>query len=253
MRLSASVCYRILLGMVLLLGCTTAAFGQVPTDSVATPSGKGSLKITPDTSAKPISSGKGSLKTPSDSLKRGRSVVERNDDPAGIDRDSLRQAKRRALLADHNPNTAVRRSLILPGWGQVYNRRIWKVPIIYAGLGTFGYFIVDNNQQFHRFKNEALARLDSNSTRLPDPELADLDITNVLAVREYHRKYRDMNIIFAALWYTLQAVDAYVDGHMAQFDVSDELSMRLGPAVDFHPMNRKQWYTGFNLTIQLKK
>jgi Family of unknown function (DUF5683) len=238
-------CIRIV--MALALASLGLLHAQVPIDSVAPPSGKGSLKIQPDTTAKPAASGKTSLKVQSDSLAKRRSIVERNDDPVGIDKDSLRQARRRELLADHDPNKAVRRSLILPGWGQVYNRRIWKVPIIYAGLGTFGY------RQFHKYRNEMFARYDPNTSLLPDPELADLDDGNVIAVREFHRKFRDMNIIFAALWYTLQAVDAYVDGHMAQFDVSDDLSMRLGPAVDFHPMNRRQMYTGFNLTLQLKK
>lgn len=237
-----------------LLVLVVPAMGQVPVDSVAVPSGKGSLKVLPDSNATIAQpSGKGSLKSNPDTLTRRRSIVERPDTPVGIDRDSLRQAQRREALADHNPDGAVRRSLILPGWGQVYNHRIWKVPIIYAGLGTFGYFIVDNNKQFHKYRREVEARLDTNTTLSPDPALANLDVSNVIAVREFHRKYRDMNIIFAALWYTLQAVDAYVDGHMSQFDVSDDLSMRIGPALDFNPLNRKQWYTGFNLTLSLKK
>lgn len=245
-------CIRIV--MALALASLGSLYAQVPVDSVAVPSGKGNLKVLADTSATPTVSGKGNLKAQTaDTLERRRSVVERNNDPVGIDKDSLRQARRRTLLADHDPDRAVRRSLVLPGWGQVYNRRIWKVPIIYAGLGTFGYFIYDNNQQFHKYRSEMFARYDSNTVLLPDPALADLDDGNIIAIREYHRKFRDMNIIFAVLWYTLQAVDAYVDGHMAQFDVSDDLSMRLGPAVDFHPMNRRQWYTGFNITLQLKK
>lgn len=251
---SAPARLRLALGVLcLLVAFASPVLGQVPVDSAVTPSGKGSLKVLPDTNTIAQPSGKGNLKANPDTLARRRSIVERQDKPVGIDRDSLRQAHRREVLADHNPDGAVRRSLILPGWGQVYNHRIWKVPIIYAGLGTFGYFIVDNNQQFHKYKREVEARLDSNSILIPDPALADLDVSNVIAVREFHRKYRDMNIIFAALWYTLQAVDAYVDGHMSQFDVSDDLSMRIGPALDFNPMNRKQWYTGFNLTLSLKK
>jgi hypothetical protein len=254
MRFHAPTCIKAGLGGIfLLLGLATNVFGQVPTDTSAVPSGKGNLKMLPDSSALAQPGGKGALKA-DNNTPSGRSMMERRDDPVGIDRDSLREVKRRAAVADHNPDGAVRRSLLVPGWGQVYNRKIWKVPIIYAGLGAFGFFIVDNNQQFRRYKNEVLCRVDSTcSPQMYDPELVDFDVSNLIANREFHRKFRDMNIIFAALWYTLQAVDAYVDGHMASFDVSDDLTMRLGPSFDLHPLNRKQWYTGFNLTIQLKK
>lgn len=240
--------YGLLWGVFCLMGLVVQ--GQVlPTDTVS-PQTQAPLRVVGD-STKVDSPAKGKSALKVDSVQRGRSVVERQTDASGIRRDSVRAARQMRLQVNHNPNSAVRRSLVLPGWGQVYNRKAWKVPIIYGGFAAFGFFIVDNNIQYHKYRKAVLCRQDTTANCIDD--YPDLDVNNLISIREYHRRFRDLNIIFAALWYTLQAVDAYVDGHMARFDVSEDLSLELMPQFEFNPYNHRQFTTGVTINLQLKR
>jgi hypothetical protein len=204
----------------------------------------------PDTNA--VVRGKGALKgnQPAvDTVRRMRSIVERSDTPVGIDKDSLRAIERKEFLMSRNSKTAVRRSLILPGWGQAYMHKYWKMPIIYAGFATFGYFIVDNNRQFQIYKQAVKCRAYGTCADLFPDDSKETLISN----REYYRKFRDLNVIFAGLWYTLQAVDAYVDGHMAAFDVSEELGFDVGPSLQFDPRGGNNVYSGITLNFTFNK
>lgn len=118
-------------------------------------------------------------------------------------------------------------SACLPGLGQAYNKKYWKIPVIYAGLGTFGYFATSLNSNYKKFKNAYIFRYDN------DPNTTDLYATlsdaQLKDAQNYYRRYRDLNIIFIAALYTLNIIDANVDANMFTFDVSDNLSMNFEP------------------------
>lgn len=155
----------------------------------------------------------------------------------------------------YDAKIAVRRSLLLPGWGQLYNRRPWKLPIIYAGFGVFAYFIIDNHRGYLDY-DKAVKCVGFPGTCTPNPYYLlgqNYGVQGLINIREGFRRYRDLNFIIAGLWYTLQAVDAYVDAHMREFNVSEDLSLDFRPNVGIDPFRQNSLYTGMSVSLKLRK
>jgi len=136
-------------------------------------------------------------------------------------RDSVSDVNRRA-------NKAAWMSAVLPGLGQAYNKSYWKIPVLYAGAATLVFFINENNKEYQSYKDAYLYRLDGDPATVDDryPNLTDADI----AVRkDYYRRNRDFSIILTGVLYVLNIIDAYVDAHLKEFDISDDLSLRTRP------------------------
>lgn len=124
-----------------------------------------------------------------------------------------------------HPGRATVYSLLLPGLGQAYNGEYWKIPIYWGCLAGSVHFLCNNNTNYQRFKrihNEATT--DSNYSGQISAETA-------LWYRNVYRRYRDYSIVATALFYLLQVIDANVFAYMHDFEVTDDISMRLEPAV----------------------
>lgn len=141
-----------------------------------------------------------------------------------------------------SPKKAVIYSAIFPGLGQVYNRKYWKLPIVYGGFVGFTYAITWNNGYYRDYLIAYKEIMDDNpetnawEDMLPfgmDPSTVDEQwFTGVLQQRKDHyRYYRDLSIIGTVAWYLLAIVDAYVDAQLFDFDMSPDLSMRIEPAI----------------------
>lgn len=161
-----------------------------------------------------------------------------------------------------DPNRAVWMSALIPGLGQIYNRRYWKLPIIVAGYMGLGYATSWNNSQLTDY-NQAYADLmdadpGTNSYMNlfpPTTNEADIDkswLQNTLKSRKtFYRRNRDLCIICMVGLYLLCMVDAYVDATMAHFDISPDLSLDIQPAMfqtgsDRLPAVGVQWAFTFN-------
>ena len=140
------------------------------------------------------------------------------------------------------PRKAVIYSALFPGMGQVYNRKYWKLPILYGGFVGFTYAITWNNGLYRDYLGAYQDIMDSNPETndwhnlLPygrDPDTIDQKwFTDVLQKRkDYYRYYRDLSIIGTVALYMLAMVDAYVDAQLFDFNMSTDLSMRVAPAV----------------------
>ena len=128
-----------------------------------------------------------------------------------------------------NPKVATLLSVILPGAGQVYNEKIWKVPLIYGGIITTAYFVEFNNRRYQKFKDALAIVRDPSLGTNPFPNLnQDGIIRNV----DYWRRNRDLCYLIFGVIYVLGIVDAQVDAHLSGFDVSDDLSMKIEPAYE---------------------
>ena len=135
----------------------------------------------------------------------------------------------------HNPKIATRRSLILPGWGQVYNKRIWKVPIIYGALITTGVVFFYNLNTYRELRFAYKARVEAstapfdstNYNTLPDIYKTLLDINAIKTYRNEYRQNIDFSVLFFLLFWGLNVVDATVDAHLRSFDVSPDLSFQI--------------------------
>ena len=134
----------------------------------------------------------------------------------------------------YNPKVAAMQSAILPGLGQIYNKKYWKLPIIYGGLGVTGYVFLDNIKTYKEYKFAYAARIKAEPPAKDSTDYKKLkDIYKVLSpgsirsARDEFRRYVDYSaLIFLLLW-GLNVVDAAVDAHLKSFDVSPDLSLHL--------------------------
>lgn len=141
-----------------------------------------------------------------------------------------------AATAAHPPKKAALRSALLPGWGQVYNKKIWKVPIIYGALGSSGaiFFYNLNNYQDTRFAyrvkyNMRVNRTDSALFNQIKPNLQPLPEESLKYYRNQFRRDIDYSVLFFLVLWGLNVVDATVDAHLKTFDVGNDLSLRIAP------------------------
>jgi len=173
-------------------------------------------------------------------------VCAQTKDTTIVDSGSIKKASAKKALSDslkskHSPRKATIRSLIIPGWGQAYNKKYWKIPIVYTAIGIpIGTFIY--NKKMYKQTGEVAKMLSSTP-----PDTADYKnrvdeifyyfferperLPSLIDARNQYRKNMDYSVLFILLFWGLNVVDATVDGHLKDFDVSDNLSMRLKPII----------------------
>lgn len=117
-------------------------------------------------------------------------------------------------------------SAIMPGLGQLANRKYWKVPLIYGTLGGFGYMFYHNNDQYRFYRKNLIAYYDTDSATINTTKFSGQDLKDQ---RDYYLKNRNFGAIGFCLIYLLNIVDANVDAHLKTFDVSDDLSLQIKP------------------------
>lgn len=128
------------------------------------------------------------------------------------------------------PSRAAFYTTIVPGLGQIYNRKYWKVPLVYAGIGIPVYFWADNQRNYDRYRNEYKNRLQGKVDQT-DETLAGLDEERLLEGQNFYRKNRDLSVVIAIGFYVLSIVDANVDAHLMQFNVNENLTIK--PVIEF--------------------
>ncbi|MBN2890990.1 MAG: hypothetical protein JXL97_03910 [Bacteroidales bacterium] len=145
-----------------------------------------------------------------------------------------------------NPKVAMILSGVLPGSGQIYNGKIWKVPIIYGLFTPLAYMFNSFNHDYKVYKFYlTLADRDSitNSLYFTEPIYLNTTPEQLLSTFDNTRRKRDLTVFAFALIWTLNVVDAYVDAELSNFDVSEDLSMQIYPSVNYCMGNQ---YLAFN-------
>jgi hypothetical protein len=163
-----------------------------------------------------------------------------------IDSTTKKEAAIDTAMNVHSPHKASIRSAIIPGWGQVYNRSYWKLPIIYGALGTTAYIFFDNLKTYKEYRFAYAARYkaalpkfdpanprpgpyqDSTDFKLLKPLYQNprIDINQLKYQRDEFRRYIDYSVLVFVLFWGLNVVDAAVDAHLKTFDVSPDLGLR---------------------------
>jgi len=129
----------------------------------------------------------------------------------------------------HSPKKAGWLSAAIPGLGQAYNKKYWKIPIIYAAFGTITYFLVKNNGEYLKYRDAYITRIDDDPSTVDD--LPEYTTENLRVYKNFYWKNRDLSIILLAGVFTLNVLDAVVDAHFYTYDISDNLSLRVTPVV----------------------
>lgn len=141
-----------------------------------------------------------------------------------------------------NPKRAMWLAVVLPGAGQIYNRKYWKLPIIYGGFVGSIYALQWNNQMYHDYSQAYLDLSDEDPNTQSYNQFLHLgnQITEANEDRyktlfkkrkDYFRRYRDLSFFVLLGVYAISVIDAYVDASLSEFDISKDLSMKVSPAV----------------------
>lgn len=142
---------------------------------------------------------------------------------------------------EHSPRRATIYSAVLPGLGQIYNRKYWKVPLVYGGFATLGYFINFNNEQYTTYRQAysdiidndpnttSYMKLNVNQSLLL-PERISNFTEQLRGAKDTWRRNRDLVVIGTVVFYALNVIDASVDANFFNFDISDELTINWVPA-----------------------
>lgn len=145
---------------------------------------------------------------------------------------------------EHSPLKATLLAAALPGAGQIYNKKYWKLPILYAGMGTCVGFIVHNTKEYRVLRDSYIAANDGDPNTTPelDPQRYNLDTE-----QDRFRRYTEISYMALLGVYILQIIDANVDAHLYHFDVSPDLSL------EFHPtlLNTGRVQPGLGISLRL--
>ena len=141
------------------------------------------------------------------------------------------------------PKKAALYSAIIPGAGQVYTKKYWKVPLIYAGLITSAYYINESHTLYDTYKQTYLNRLDGDRT---DEFIGTYTDANLVTLTEHYRRNAEISALLFTLTYVLNIVDASVNAHLFKYNVSENISMIVQP-VYFSKKNA----SGLSLSIKL--
>ena len=131
----------------------------------------------------------------------------------------------------YNPNVAVWRSVILPGWGQVTNKKYWKLPLVYGALGTTAFIFFRNVNQYKDASSAYILATDTipgNDTQIKEPYYSVRNQPErIRTFRNQVRQNVDYSVLFFILFWGLNVADAAVDAHLKTFDVNDDLTLKI--------------------------
>ena len=144
---------------------------------------------------------------------------------AQVKKEAVLVVKDTSKLEEIDPLTPAKAafySAILPGLGQAYNKKYWKIPLVYGAIGTSLYFYIDNNKKYHDYRNAYKRRLEG----FNDDNYQFLDDSRLIAGQKFYQRNRDLSSLFVLAFYALNIVDANVDAALIQFNVNERLSLR---------------------------
>ena len=145
------------------------------------------------------------------------------------------------------PSTAALYSAALPGLGQLYNGRYWKAPIVWVSMGVGVYATIWNQKNYNVFLEAYRIRL---SGGVDDYFVVLKDEEQLISWMDFYRNQRDLSVIITIGLYALNIIDAYVDAHLLNFEISDDLSMRVEPSVFPDAVTHNNTY-GLRLSLNL--
>jgi hypothetical protein len=130
----------------------------------------------------------------------------------------------------HSPKKATLLSLAMPGAGQIYNKKYWKLPIVYGGIGLSVYYLDRNLKDIRYFKKNLIAIQDDDPATVNETLFSENALEQIVDQR---KNWRDLSYVAIGLVYALQVLDANVDAHLFYFDVDRDLSLYVLPYTDF--------------------
>jgi hypothetical protein len=182
--------------------------------------------------------------------------------------DSLNQVKKDSVKVPNMPykiipRQATLKSLMIPGWGQLYNRQYWKLPLVAGAFITLGMIANYNQVRYSKYRDyyylvsvhpEDPKYVPPATVAVPyeDGVTRDLDVNQLKRINDGFRRNRDYTYIGMVLAWALNVVDANVSAHLKTFDVSDDLSLYVKPIMEIDPLSQGM-VSGLSLSFNFKK
>jgi hypothetical protein len=189
--------------------------------------------------------------TQGDALSQVRGNPPGNSDSSKVQVKKVPAVKDSARLAiEAMPRRAAMRSLMLPGLGQIYNKRWWKVPLVYGGFIGIGLVFEFNNRNYQIFLKEAQFR-ELNPQKTQNPLYSAYTNEGIIQIKDSYRRDRDLSVLAGLGFYAITIIDAYVDAKFFRFDISDELSLRIQPSVGQVPVHASAFSPAVGLKLKL--
>lgn len=156
-----------------------------------------------------------------------------------------------SIKNSHSPKKATLLAFI-PGAGQAYNHKYWKMPIVYAGFGVTTYFAITNGKDYRLYRDayDYKMGIKTDVSQQAIDESVKYTEDNLITLRDYYRSNMELSWIVTAAWYILQIIDANVDAHFFYYDVGDDLTLHVEP--QFNTINEFNFGYGNNIGLTLK-
>lgn len=148
----------------------------------------------------------------------------------------------------HSTKKASIYSALIPGYGQYYNKKYWKIPIVYSCIGTAFYIGKWNQNKYLIYKEAFQFRTDQDESTIDEFENIYSE-ANLVTIKNYHRKNRDLAYIICAGLYLLNIIDASVDAHLFNFTINDDVSLNIEPYMMHPSLN---FNSALSLTLNFK-
>ena len=180
--------------------------------------------------------------------KKDSTAVNLKNDSTATQANRFADSSNKKRVKKFDPRIATRRSAMIPGWGQIYNKKYWKLPLVYGALGiTAGVFFY-NVKTYKLLRQAYIYKIDKDSANdaLIDPRFQAFSAGAIRENRNLFRQNVDYSVLFFIVFWGLNVVDATVDGHLKQFDVNDNLSLEFKQG--YSPMANT---TGLSLVLDI--
>jgi len=166
----------------------------------------------------------------------GRDTLALSLDTVPVGQTTLKvPVRRRSWVTKNypNPRVAALFSAVLPGAGQAYNKKWWKIPLVWGALGGIGYFTFDTQNTYRELRDNYKLLVDGDPNTNPTKEPYNtFDDTRTRSYRDTFKGYTEKWYLALGVTYLLVVTDAFVDAHLTRFDVSDDLSIRIKPSLE---------------------
>lgn len=141
------------------------------------------------------------------------------------------------LALERLTRSAVRKSAILPGWGQIQNRRWWKAPLVVGGFVGIGMSYNFAQKNYKIYLKEAQYRAENPSPgSFENEEFARFSPESIIAAKDFYRRNRDLSVLMGVGFYAIQLIDAYVDAKFFRYDISNDFSLNFKPSLEPIPL-----------------
>jgi hypothetical protein len=161
------------------------------------------------------------------------------------------------FFSEPNPKTATYLALF-PGLGQIYNRKYWKLPIVYAGFGVIGYFAFSNRDYYLQYKDAYTCKVNLGDD-CEDPLAQNYTAQNLQTIRDGYRRNMELSFIIMGVWYILQMLDATVDAHLYYWEIDETTTLHVMPNIEpaswtpqptFNNASKAPAFSGFTVSLK---